>query len=68
MRSLFSDWLASFGHAASERGITHLIDKSKPGYFKPLSLDVIFHGCEDIAKSNGYTDAFARQRLRKPAI
>jgi hypothetical protein len=46
MRSLFS----GLEGAPTGSGILWgSIDKSKPGDFKPLSLDVIFHGCSAIA-------------------
>jgi hypothetical protein len=36
------------------------MDKSKFALFKPLSLDVIFHGCKIAATFPGNFDAFAR--------
>jgi hypothetical protein len=71
MRSLFQVCLEDLaGTPGSQPGVrfSRPIDKSKLAHFKPLSLDVIFHGCEDIAEFSGYPDAFARQCLRKPAV
>jgi hypothetical protein len=36
-----------------------LIDKLKFRFFKPLSLDVIFHDCEIVDDLKGNIDAFA---------
>jgi hypothetical protein len=47
--------------SAADQGIRRRlpIDKSKFATFKPLSLDVIFHGCEITGTIQGKIDAFA---------
>jgi hypothetical protein len=49
-----------FSLSDSADGKAPPIDKSKFWLFKPLSLDVIFHGCEIGGDIRDIFDAFAR--------